>query len=235
MEADYKKKMNDLQKNLNFVREENENLHDENTQLKEKLRSTDSYRPLERRHPSRGGADNQLQDLSRELQLSQKCVEMRDYKIKELNYQIETLSSQIQDLQDKNDKLSQRASFLEKQLSSKGGDDSGLSRGSESRLQMRISQLTQENTKLKKDLEVVQDIANALQGDDTVLHHAMEENEELKKQVKELTDIVNNSKKSGEGLNSDEVNDLKKAVKELRKNLIKTEEALEMAKVNIIY
>jgi len=156
-----------------------------------------------------------------DVEAERRNVEIRDTKISELIDQIESMTIQINELKTKR---TPRRAFSDHPVKS---DEVEQLRASETRLQQENADLMESNDRLKKEIELIQEYANVIQCDENMLAQLTEENETLKKQVKDLTFKSSKSSDEGDGRDS------KKALRELQKNYMKTEEALAMAKMEL--
>jgi len=218
-EADYESQIDGLQDELALAEKEYEVLRTECTKLKERLRNREQG-ILTELSGLKKDFDKQKQELIEDVEAERKNVEIRDTKISELIDQIESMTIQINELKSKR---TPRRAFSDHPVKS---DEVEQLRASETRLQQQNTELLESNERLKKEIELIQEYANVIQCDENMLNQLTEENETLKKKVKELTVKSNRSPDEGHG-------DSRKALRELQKNYMKTEEALSLAKMEL--
>ena len=209
-----------MQEELSLSGKEYEALRTECTKLRDKLRLREQG-ILTELSQLKKEFDSQKQELLADLEAERRNVEIRDTKINELIDQIEAMTIQINELKNKR---TPRRAFSDHPVRS---DELEQLKASEARLQQENAGLIESNDRLQKEIELVREYANVIQCDENMLNQLTEENEALKKKVKELTFKSSHSKSP----DSTDSGDSKKALRDLQKNYMKTEEALSIAKV----
>jgi len=220
--------IDNLQYELDTLKRENESIISENNKLKEKIKFREQSM-LTEFASFKKRMDEQNIQLSSELELAKRSVEMKEAKINELSQEIKSLSAQIQGFKNQGDQLTRRTFSISSPSSKFDSKEVEQLRASESSLRKQNSELREENQRLKKEVELIQEYANVIQCDENTLNELTKENEELRKKVKELTKAQGMSSPNG----SDN-EDSKRTLKELQRNYMRTQETLSTTKVCLL-
>jgi len=153
-------------------------------------------------------------------------IELRDTAFNNLKKENKSFIEQVEALKQRNAELEGQVKQTKEvpQFNAQVNDLEEKLRISESNSKLLNKELKAENDRLKKELDAIQKNNKAGQDVEKEVGILSIENETLKKQVKELTAKVNNTKISADNQNAKDNEDLKKKVKDLQKSLKRTEE-----------
>ncbi len=213
-----------------------EEAHAENEKLKASLKNKDHENNVKN-----AGQSTELESLKKEYeaqkQIMTQNIELRDTAFNNLKKENKSFMEQVEALKQRNLELEAQVKQQPKEIpfNAQVNDLEEKLRISETNSKLVNKELKEENEKLKKELKTIQNNNKAGQDVEKEVGILSIENETLKKQVKELTAKVNNSKISADNQNAKDNEDLKKKVKDLTKSLKRIEEDYDETKVNFSF
>jgi len=232
-ELQAQQKIEELKQNYEKHKTLYEEAHAENEKLKNALKNKDHENNVKN-----AGQTTELENLKKDFeaqkQIMTQNIELRDTAFNNLKKENKSFMEQVEALKQRNAELEAQAKQQKEvpQFNAQVNDLEEKLRISETNSKIVNKELKEENERLKKELSTIQKNNKAGQDVEKEVGILSIENETLKKQVKELTAKVNNSKISADNQNAKDNEDLKKKVKDLQKSLKRTEEDYGETKVN---
>ena len=177
--------------------------------------------------------ENIKKSLESQIQVLTEDVNLRTTAFNNIKKENRDLIEQVQTLKQQNFDLEAKINEQNNRMSSQMNELHEKIRLTETNSRPMNRELKEENDRLKKELSMIQKNTKAAQDVEKEVGHLSIENETLKKQVRELTAKVSNSKISADNQNAKDNEELKKKVKDLTRSLKKTEEDYNETKVTL--
>ena len=230
-EVQSQQKIEELKQNY----EKHKNMYEEANAEKEKLQNALKNKDHEN-NMKNANQTTELETLKKDFesqkQIMTQNIELRDTAFNNLKKENKSFMEQVETLKARNAELEALTKqSKEVPFNAQVNELEEKLRISESNSKQINKELKEENEKLKKELGSIQKNNKAGQDVENEVGILSIENETLKKQVKELTAKVSNSKISADNQNAKDNEDLKKKVKDLQKSLKRTEEDYDETKV----
>jgi len=199
--------------------------NDEKEKLQNALKNKDHEDAKKNDHQSID-IENLKKEFAAQKQIMTQSIESREKALNSLKKENKSLMEQVETLKQRNAELEGQVQQGKEvpQFNAQVNDLEEKLRISEANSKLLNKELKAENDRLKKELNTIQKNNEAGKDVEKEMGILSIENETLKKQVKELTAKVNNTKISANNFNAKENEDLKKKVKDLLKSLKRTEE-----------
>jgi len=209
--------------------EKHKAMYEEANAEKEKLQNALKNKDHEN-NKKNANQSTELENLKKEFeaqkQIMTQNIELRDTAFNNLKKENKSFIEQVESLKQRNAELESQLKQSKEvpQFNAQVNDLEDKLRISESNSKLLNKELKAENERLKKELNSIQKNYKAGLDVEKEVGILSIENETLKKQVKELTAKVNNTKISADNQNAKDNEDLKKKVKDLQKSLKRIEQ-----------
>jgi len=209
--------------------EKHKAMYEEANAEKEKLQNALKNKDHEN-NKKNANQSTELENLKKEFeaqkQIMTQNIELRDTAFNNLKKENKSFIEQVESLKQRNAELESQLKHSKEvpQFNAQVNDLEDKLRISESNSKLLNKELKAENERLKKELNSIQKNYKAGLDVEKEVGILSIENETLKKQVKELTAKVNNTKISADNQNAKDNEDLKKKVKDLQKSLKRIEQ-----------
>lgn len=236
-EREYREEIDKIKAELREEKFKKEELEFHNQRLNEKLKQAELEKTA-KEATSSSEFETQKRGYEAEIQKLTHQIEQKDKEVNELKNKMNEMSAQIDQLKAQLEYAAKEKASTKAEVFDNTRQIQELQekfRSSEEKYRTQIEELKKENSRLQSDLESArqQPVPELNSRVEEELAQLSLENETLKKQVKDLTSQVNNSKISKANQFSKENEELKGRVKELQKSLQKVED--ELAEIRIKY